>query len=165
MKRKLITILSILTLLCISIGFSGCDNYVSELSEEKALEIRTAYFNLNYDENFMPSIDVVQIFSSDGDNYDGFLGAYNDCWVVIIIDNIYMDLTTYPPSGYPSYLYKKYKIDGVEIVDPTPWPILCYKNGNFYELQEAFDKGYLTHSNLLKIEKACDKLCSKVFKK
>ena len=40
-------------------------------------------------------------------------------------------------------------VDGVTFNYPTSTHLTAYNNGNFYSLQEAFDNGLLTHSNLL----------------
>lgn len=40
-------------------------------------------------------------------------------------------------------------VDGVTFNYPTSTHLTAYNNGEFYSLQEAFDNGLLTHSNLL----------------
>ena len=44
-------------------------------------------------------------------------------------------------------------VDGVTFHYPTSAHLTAYKNGIFYSLQEAFDKGLLTHANLVTLNR------------
>ena len=127
MKKILISIISILSAFCLTFGIAGCGGNPT-LDEEKALEIRTAFYNEHKDS--YKEFDHVTIYA--------FYGEYNGSYVVDIFRS--METMLYTET-----------IDGFTFTYPTPNPLLVYIDGKFYRLQEAFDAGLLTHRNLQKV--------------
>jgi len=70
-----------------------------------------------------------------------YYGTYGDCAVVIIYD------------GFSAYLtvITSETIDGITITTSDSNTIRAWKNGEFYSLQDAYDLGFLTKSDLKKI--------------
>ena len=127
MKKLIISIVALLSAICLTFGITGCKDNL-KLDDEKELEIRTAFYNEHKDS--YKELDHVTIYA--------FYGEYNGSYVVDIFRS--METMLYTET-----------IDGFTFTYPTPNPLLVYIDGKFYRLQEAFDAGLLTHRNLQKV--------------
>lgn len=118
-------------ILCICIGFLvGCGN-----AQEK--QIREDYLALMHTQGETEmTIDDVKIL----DNY----GTYNGAVVIRMQRGAYQVITTI-------------EIDGVEFTFSDSNTALVWKDGQFFELSDAYDNEVLTKDNLISIAKKVNK--------